>query len=169
MKNTVKRYGMYGALTICILFFLSWFLGKNMDFSTQEIIGYASMIVSLSFVYFGIRHFRDKENNGHITLRKALWIGVLISLITALAFGILDIIYNKFINPDFVTEYYDVTISQIEKTLSKEEFKIRLAEIESQRELFSNPLISFLLMFMTVFVIGFIISLISALILQRKN
>jgi len=61
MKKTVLRYGLYGSATICILFLLSWFLGKNLDFSTQEIIGYASMIVSLSFVYFGINILGTKK------------------------------------------------------------------------------------------------------------
>ncbi|NNE77147.1 MAG: DUF4199 domain-containing protein, partial [Pricia sp.] len=93
MKKTVLRYGLYGSITICLLFLLSWFLGKDLDFSTQEIIGYTSMIISLSFVYFGIKHFRDKVNGGSITLTKAILIGVFISLLTALVFGILDVVY----------------------------------------------------------------------------
>ncbi|WP_179383528.1 hypothetical protein [Allomuricauda sp. ARW1Y1] len=52
--------------------------------------------------------------------------------------------------------------------LPSEEFQVKLAELESQREQFSNPLLSFIFMGMTVFLIGFIISLLSSLILQRK-
>ena len=55
MKKTVVRYGLYGALTICILFIGSWFFIDEVNFEISEVIGYASMIVSLSFVYFGIR------------------------------------------------------------------------------------------------------------------
>ena len=53
-------------------------------------------------------------------------------------------------------------------SLSDEEFKSKLAEIEVQKEMFSSPLFNFLLMSATVFIIGLIISLISGLILQRK-
>lgn len=169
MKKTVFKYGLYGSLTISILFLSSWFLGDGLDFSTQEIIGYASMIVSLSFVYFGIKHFRDYENTGNISFKKGLLIGVLISLLTALTFGVLDVIYIKFINPDFLTEYYDVAIENMRKTLSNEEFKVKLAEMESEKELFSSTFMSFFIMAMTVFIIGFIVSLLSALLLQRKN
>ncbi|MEX0288779.1 MAG: DUF4199 domain-containing protein [Flavobacteriaceae bacterium] len=169
MKNTVLRYGIYGGVAICGLFLLSWFIGGELDYTTQEVIGYASMIVSLSFVYFGVRHFRDKENSGTINFKKALLVGVLISLITALAFGILDVIYVKFINPDFMTEYYDTLIAELRETLPPAEFEIERQKMESQREMFSNTFMSFLVMFLTVFVIGFIISLISALLLQRKN
>lgn len=169
MKKTVLRYGLYGAAAICILMLVSWFLGKGLDFDTQEVIGYATMIVSLSFVYFGIKHFRNQENNGVITFGKALWIGVLISLLTALAFGILDVIYVKYINPDFMTEYYETILLDLKESLPPEEFETKRAEIESQKELFSSAWMNFVIMSMTVFVIGFIISLISALILQRKN
>ncbi|PCJ98906.1 MAG: DUF4199 domain-containing protein [Flavobacteriaceae bacterium] len=168
MKKTVFRYGSYGAIVISVLFILGWFIGESFDFSTQEIIGYVSMIVSLSFVYFGIKHFRDKENNGKVTLGKALLIGVLISLITALAFGMIDVIYIKYLNPDFMTEYYEHAIEQMRTTLSAEAFKIKLAELEAEKELFSSLTVSFLLMSFTVFIIGFIISLLSAFILQRK-
>jgi hypothetical protein len=169
MKKTVLRFGLYGAITICILFLLGWFVGKNLGYSAQEIIGYASMIVSLGFVYLGIKHFRDKENSGQVSFKKALTIGVMISLITALAFGIIDIIYIEFLNPDFTADYYAHIVEDLKVTLPEEELGARLAEIEAEKEMFSNPLLSFLLMALTVFIIGFIISLISSLVLQRKN
>ncbi|NJB71785.1 putative flippase GtrA [Saonia flava] len=169
MKNTVLRYGLYGAITICVLFLSSWFLGKGLDYAIQEIIGYAVIIVSLSFVFFGIKHFRDKENNGKLSLKKGLAVGILISLITALAFGLLDVIYVKIIDPNFTEDYYTHSIEQMKANLSPEDFKVKLADLEEEKELFSNPLVSFFLMFITVFVIGFIISLLSSLMLQRKQ
>ncbi|MCL6267035.1 DUF4199 domain-containing protein [Flagellimonas myxillae] len=168
MKKTIIRYGLYGALTICLLFLASWYLLNDLSFSTQEVLGYASMVVSLGFVYFGIKHFRDKENHGKIAFKKALTIGVLISLITAVAFGLLDVFFTEVLNPEFMEEYYQATVKDMRNSLPPDEFELKLAEIESQKAMFSNPLFSFALMSMTVFVIGFIISLISALILQRK-
>ncbi|WP_299313123.1 DUF4199 domain-containing protein [uncultured Aquimarina sp.] len=168
MKNTVLRYGVYGAITISILFILALFLGKNLSYGLQEVIGYTTMVVSLIFVFFGIKHYRDKENSGVISFGKALVIGVLISLFSAIAFGLLDVIYIKYINPDFTTEYYTRMVEQISSSVPEAEFKIKLAELEAQKEMFSSPLMNFLLMSATVLIIGFIISLISGLILQRK-
>ncbi|MEO9510889.1 MAG: DUF4199 domain-containing protein [Flavobacteriaceae bacterium] len=168
MKKTVFRYGFYGALTICILFLTSWFLFADLSFSTQEVLGYASMIISLGFVYFGIKYFRDNENGGKVNFKKALVIGILISLITAVAFGVLDVFYTEVINPDFMVEYYNATVENMRNSLPPDEFAVQLTKMEAQKELFSNPLFSFGLMAMTVFVIGFIISLISSFILQRK-
>lgn len=168
MKNTVLKYGIYSAITICLLMSISWFLGKSLEYSTQEVIGYASMIVSLLFVFFGIKHFRDQENEGVVSFGKALLIGLLISLLAAFAFGVLDVIYVKYLYPDFMADYYAYYVEEIKNSFTGEELKTKLAELEAQKELFSNIFMSFFLMFITVFMIGFIISLISALILQRK-
>ncbi|MEX0362137.1 MAG: DUF4199 domain-containing protein, partial [Allomuricauda sp.] len=80
----------------------------------------------------------------------------------------LDVLFTEVLNPEFMEEYYEATVKSMRDSLPPAEFEVQLAEIESQKEMFSNPLFSFGLMAMTVFVIGFIISLISALILQRK-
>lgn len=168
MKNTILRYGLRSAITICSLSLAGWFLGKNLDYSVQEVIGYAGMIVSLLFVFLGIKHYRDKENNGIVSFGKAVLIGILITLIAALAFGILDVIYIKYINPDFMAEYYSHYVEQMKNSLPQAELQTKLVELEAQKELFSNTFMSFFLMFATVFIIGFIISLISALMLQRK-
>lgn len=168
MKSTILRYGLYGAVAICVLFLISWFVLDDLPFASQEVLGYVSMLLSLSFVYFGIKHYRDKENDGKVSFRSALVIGILISLITALAFGVLDVIYTEVLNPDFMAQYYDTAVENIKNSVPADALDAKLAELESQREMFSNPLFSFALMAMTVFVIGFIISLLSALILQRK-
>jgi hypothetical protein len=168
MKSTVKRFGLYSALSMIVLFTLSWIIGAGSDYGTQELIGYVSIVVALSFVFFGIKHFRDKENGGSISFGKAIKIGILITLFAAVAFGILDIVY-KLINPDFTTEYYDTMVEQVKATVPADQLEAKLAEMESQREIFSNPVFSFLLMAFTVFIIGFIISLLSSLVLQRKK
>lgn len=169
MKTTVLRYGLAGAVTICVLFLLTWFLGEGLSFSTREVIGYTSIVLSLSFVFFGIKHFRDKINSGTVSFGKALWIGVLISLITALAFGILNVIYVEYLDPGFHDEYYSYMVEQYRNSLSEADFNEKIKTLESQKAMFSNTFVSFSVMALTVLLIGFIISLLSAWILQRKS
>lgn len=169
MKSTVIKYGVRSAIAISILFLLALTLGKNLDYGLQEVIGYASMVLSLLFVFFGIKHFRDNENDGVVSFGKALIIGILITLFAALAFGIIDLIYIKYINPEFTAEYYARSIEQFKSSLTGAELEAKLVEMESQKKLFMNPFFSFLLMSFTVFLVGLIISLISSLILQRKQ
>ncbi len=168
MKKTVLRYGMYGSITLAILFSLGLYLGQFLDYTAREVIGYTTMVVSLSFIFFAIKHYRDKENNGIVSFKQALKIGVLISLIVALVFGIIDVIYIEFINPDFTAEYYAHHVEQYKNSLPEAEFQEKLKELEAQKEMFSSTAMSFIVMSMTVFVLGFIVSLISTIFLQRK-
>ena len=113
MKKTVIKYGGYGLLVGFIIFTLHLVFGiKNLDYSTNEILGYISIFLSLSFIFFGIKHYRDHVNNGLISLGKAITIGVLISLLVALGIAIADFIYTKFIDPSFFTNFEKTLIEQ---------------------------------------------------------
>lgn len=169
MKHTIIKFGGYSCLLLIILFGISFLFEDVMDFSTSEIFGYVTIVLSLSFIFFGIKSYRDKENNGVISFGKALKIGLLITLLTSITFGLINIIYTEYINPEFSAEYYNYSIEKIEKELPPKEFKVKVAELESQQELFANPLFNFVIMSLTVFSIGLIVSLISGLILQRKK
>ena len=154
MKSTVLKYGSYGLLTGFVIFTLHLVLGiNNLDYSTNEILGYISIVVSLSFIFFGIKHYRDRVNNGVIGLGKAIAIGVLISLLVGLGIAVADFIYTKFIDPSFFTNY-----EQMLKEQGREDEII---------EMTSTTAALFMLVLVTL--IGFIISLISGLILQRKS
>ena len=168
MKKTILRYGIYSGLLICTLSLISWFLLSELDLGTQELMGYASMVVALSLIFFGIRHFRDRENSGSLSFGEGLRIGLGISLITALCFGILDVIYVKWLNPDFMETYYQTVLADLKASLPPAAFEQRRQEMEAQKALFSSAGMTFLLMFATVFFIGFLISLVSALLLKRK-
>ena len=168
MKNSVLHYGIWSALSIFVLFLISSLL-KDLDFNTQEIYGYASIIVSLTFVFFGIKHFRDTKNHGLLSFRKGLLIGLLITLFAAITFGLYNVVYVEYIDPNFMTEYYNHSVENISKTLFGAELQAKLKQMEEEKDMFSNPFMNFSLMFLTVFMIGLIISLISSLILQNKK
>lgn len=153
MKKSVLKYGGYGFVLSILLFLLGHNFGKEIDYSTQEVVGYLTIIVSLIFVFFGIKHFRDKENNGALSFGKGMTIGLLISMITALGIAIADLIYTTAINPDFLEEYKSAMDAQ---------------GYEGEIPDYSSGFMAFI-MFITVLIIGLIISLISSLILQRKE
>ncbi len=153
MKNSILKFGVYSLITALVLFLAGLYFGQDLSFSTQAVIGYASMVVSLIFVFFGIKYYRDKENNGSVSFGKALLIGIVISLFAGVGFAIIDYIYTTSINPDFFENYKAAMIAD---------------GYEGEIPNYTSGFMAFI-MFATVLVIGFIISLISALILQRKH
>ncbi len=168
MKNSILKFGGYSALAGGIIFMISHYLFKDIDMGTREILGWVSILTSLSFVFFGIKHFRDQLNNGVVTFGKALLIGLGISAIAGLAIGLLDIFYVTIINPDFSSEYIQYTLENMKETLSAEEFAIQKTKLLEEMKMFDNPTFAGVFMFALIFATGIIISLISALILQRK-
>ena len=152
MKKTVTKFGLYGLLVAFVLFLIGVSFGTGLDFTTQEIIGYLTIIASLSFVFMGIRHYRDKVNGGVIGFRKAVLIGLLISAFTAIGIGIADFIYTTTINPDFFEEYSAM--------MRDEGYKGEIPD-------YGSGFMAFI-MFLTVMVVGLVISIISGLILKTK-
>jgi hypothetical protein len=169
MKSTGVKFGIYSSVALLILFSISFVFEDAMSYSTSEIYGYVSIVLALSFVYFGVRNYRDAVNHGFVSFSKALKIGLLITLLASVTFGLINLVYTEIINPNFTNEYYTQLIENFRGSLPDEAFQVKLKELESQKELFSNPIISLSIMALTVFIIGFIISLISGLILQRKQ
>lgn len=148
MKTTVTRFSVFGIL----VGFSAFLAGLYFDITTNEAFGYATIVASLLFVYFGIRHFRDKQNNGKVSFKQALIVGLLISIFTAIGIAIADYIYTAVVNPDFFEEYADM--------MKAKDPTVEIVEFTSGQ--------AALFMFAIVFIIGLIISLISSLILQRK-
>ena len=131
MKNTVLKYGIYSAIAITALFLIGWFIGEVFDlgYSSQEVVGYASILVSLSFVFFGVKHFRAPAHHGTVSFGTALLIGLSISLFASIAFGIVDIAY-RYINPNFITEYYSHQATALENSLSGVELEAALTKMK---------------------------------------
>lgn len=168
MKTIVLKYGLYGVAVMLVILVPTFFIFKNNhNWDMQEIIGYTSIFLSLLFVYFGIRQWRDKHNAGQLTFWKGLGIGSLITAFPSVAFGLLTLI-ETYIDPQWQNEYYNHYIEKTKKATSPEHWEATLQKITEEREMFSSTIAQFGFMFLTVFVIGFIISIISALILRRK-
>ncbi|MEW4923327.1 DUF4199 domain-containing protein [Algibacter sp. 2305UL17-15] len=168
MKHTVFKYGLYALISGFVLFGLPFFLGMGVDFDYGELIGYTAMVLSLLFVYFGIKHYRDKVNNGKVSLGKAIAIGMLIALFSAIGVAVFDYIYTSYINPDFASQYLEYSVKKMSETLSAEDLKVKTTELTQQMKDYGSPGFMAFMMFASVIILGFIISLISGLILQRK-
>ncbi len=168
MKNVALRYGVYSGLTMMVIFLLSWTLLGHDNYRVQEVIGYAGIILGLLFVFIGIRRYRDSVNGGKISFLQGLKIGLLIILIPALMVGILDILYVGVFDPEFMDKYYEYMVDETKKQKSGQELEEAVKTLESQREMFSSPLVLGVVMFFTVFFIGVIVVVISSLMLQRR-
>ncbi|AXG69370.1 hypothetical protein KORDIASMS9_01590 [Kordia sp. SMS9] len=170
MKNTVLTYGIYSFILASVLFSLALYFGYALAFKTHGIIGYATIVASLVFVYFGIKHYKNHDLDGEIDFKKAFTIGFGIASFSAIAFGLIDAIYITSINPDFVENYIAYEYGLLDtQNLSAAAVYIEKKSIMLRSEVFESATIVFFITLMMVLVVGTIISLGSALVLHKKE
>ena len=170
MKKTVLRYGAYAAVWEFIIFVLIWVIVWlfNPSHQIQGYVGWANLLCPLLFIYFGIRYYRDQVNGGHISFGKAIKLGLLIVILPAVAFALVETTYVLYINPGFYENVSKYDIEEYRKALSPDKFAIKLKEINQQLEMEKSPVYNFVTMFFMVGALGIIVAVISSLMLMTK-
>jgi len=170
MKPVIFRYGLFAGLAILILSGFHFFvLMPKISWETAEVAGYLSMILSMIFVYMGIRYYRDHVNNGFLGFTEGLKLGALIVLIPTVLFAVFDLLYTEVLNPSWGDEYFEYYVTKIRTSTPPDQVDEKLQALQKNKEIFSNPLIHFSLMAVTVFAIGMIVTIISTLALRRNK
>ena len=174
MQKIILTYGSIAGIVLVIMIWLSLlFSAGEMDSQTMkysELLGYATMIIALSLIYFGIRTHRDKALAGQIGFLKALQVGLLITLVASVFYVVGWMILSNILAPDFMDQYVEFTLKSLRDS-GAPDAEIREAELkmERYRQYYENPLLKAGITFTEIFPVGLIISVISALILKKQK
>ena len=170
MKKNVLIFGLLSGLIITAMMVYSTISISNNDFKGDMILGYATMLVAFSFIFVGIKNFRDKFNGGAVTFGKAFRIGLYITLIASTMYvGVWLVEYYLFV-PDFIEQYTACALRDAKAGgATPAELTKQAADLADYAALYKSPFFVVLLTYMEVFPIGLVITLISALILKRKT
>ncbi len=175
MKKIALKYGSLGGLVMVVLIMIPhWILGvpgKDYNFTTGEVLGYAAMILSLLGIFLGVKSYRDKQLNGIISFKKAFSAGLLINGIASFIFGLYTFFLFEFIMGDeYVESIYNYYVDQIQKSgASQDEIALQMGQMESMKGMMANGVFQGVVMFFTVFLIGLLIALLSAAILKKQS
>lgn len=169
MKKVVLTFGLISGVIITALMWLMLALMKAGVSSHSLLFGYATMIIALSLVFFGIKSYRD-NNGGKVTFFKGLQIGILISLISALCYGISWEAYYRTSGADFMQQYTAQYIEQMRaKGSSEDEIARTQKEMDQMGEMYKNFFVRFGMTLMEILPVGIVVTLISAGLLRRKE
>lgn len=167
MKKLIIKFGLIGAALVVGIPLLSIaFTGTGTDsFAVGEIIGYSTIVIAMLLIIVAQVSYR-KEQDGLLSFGDAFKIGLGISAIGGLAFGLYNTVYVLIIDPDFNEKYFAYSMGLERGT---PEFEQQFAALMSEGSFMYSVGGQALLMFLTVFLIGFVVSIIGGLILQRKQ
>lgn len=172
MKKTIISYGLMAGAIVSAMLFITQPLFRNgtLDHENGVYVGFTSMIVAFSLIFFGVKSFRDQHLSGSITFGKAFTIGVLIALVASLCYAITWEFVMHFVYPDFAQWYSQCQLDQLVKN-GATEAKLAEARLELQKfeAMYANAFIRFGFTLMEIFPVGLIITLISAGLLRNSK
>jgi ethanolamine transporter EutH len=170
MKKNVLVFGLIAGVIVSGFMAVTIGTSSGNHDSNDMLLGYAAMLVALSFVFVGIKNYRDKYNEGLITFGKAFKIGILISLIASTLYVITWMIMFHFFIPDFMDKYAEHMLRQAQESgASAAEIAAKTSEMNSYKEMYKNPLMVILLTYAEIVPVGLLVTLVSALLLKKKT
>ena len=170
MKKNIWIFGLLSGLIVAIFMVVSTTLCyRNPNFEGSMLVGYAGMLLAFSFVFVGIKNYRDKFNNGTITFIQALKIGGLITLISSTVYVVVWLFDYYLFVPDFMDKYIAHIIKQAKaEGASQAELNKQITEMADYKEMYKSPVGVILITYTEILPVGLVVTLISALILKRK-
>jgi hypothetical protein len=173
MRKIIITYGIIAGVIVSVMLLATQpFLKKDgvINFENGMFIGYTTMVIALSMIFFGIKSFRDHYNNGKVTFGQGFKIGILISVIAAFVYAASwEICYNLIV-PDFTEQYSQYYIEKV-KNDGGAATEIAAAEksMRDFNDMYQNPVIRFGLTIMEILPVGIVITCISALLLRKRE
>lgn len=172
MKKIILVYGLIaGAITGgMLLVTMPLYENGTLKIENGEWLGYTTMVVALSLVFFGVKSYRDNHLAGVISFGNALKVGLLISLVAAVVYASSWEVTLLTMKGDFAKQYGDKYIEKLKKeNASPEKIEKAQKEMDEFAVKYRNPVIRFSITMTEILPVGIIISLVSAGILRRKN
>ena len=171
MKKNVWVFGLISGLLITgMMLYSVTKIYRGGDFKGNDVLGYAAMIVAFSFIFVGVKNYRDKYNHGVISFGKAFKMGLLITLVAATMYVTVWLVDYYFFVPDFIDKYTTCVLNDAKRDgATAAQLTQKTSEMASFAEMYKNPLFVILITYLEVIPVGLIVSLICALILKKKN
>lgn len=169
MKRNVLIFGVVLGTILCVnMIYMVHLCYTNPDFKSNDIVGYASMVVIFSLIFVGIRNYRNRQTGGLISVGKAFKTGLLIALTGSTIYVIVWLFYYYL----FVPDYLDLYIPHVLKEAAQNgatELAAKTKEMMNFKEMYKKPLFVILITYSEVLPVGIIVAFISSLILKKKN
>src|ERR1017187_9173975 len=120
MKKNILVFGIISGVIISTFMGVSMALmscssGDKDGGSNRMIIGFSAMAVAFSFIFVGIKNYRDKQNGGSITFGKGFLLGFMISLIASTLYVSTWAVEFHFFMPDFMDKYAAMQVKQLQE------------------------------------------------------
>ena len=169
MKKIVLTFGLLSGVVSALMMFVTVLFIDRIGWDKGVFVGYTAIVLSLLFVYFGIRSYRDNQLGGRITFGRAFGVGMLITLISCVFYVIAWEIEYATAFSDFTDKYAAYAMEQARASGADEAaLAAKAAEVADMKQMMDNPVKRPLFVFLEPFPVGVVVTLISAGVLRKK-
>ena len=170
MKKIVLTFGLLSGVVSAVIMAATMPFAEAIGFDRMLVVGYTAIVISLLFVYFGVRSYRDNVLGGQISFGKGFQAGILITLISCFFYvSAWLVIYYNFM-PDFADKYAAYLVEdQRANGASQAELEKVVEQNEQMKAMLENPLINAAVTFTEPFPVGLLVTLISAALLKKQE
>ncbi|MBT1709705.1 DUF4199 family protein [Fulvivirgaceae bacterium PWU5] len=171
MKKIVLINGVIAGAIAGGMLFISTPLVRDgmLSFDSGTLVGYTTMVVALSMVFFGIKSYRDQHLGGTITFGKALAVGALITVVASCVYALVwEVCYHTVASGfmDGMADYY--LREKREEGATAAELEQYSREMNDMMVMYQNPFIRFGMTVMEILPVGVVLTLLSAVLLRKK-
>lgn len=169
MGRIILVYGTIAGLTVALLMRIAMMLFPEGG-TGGMVAGFASMIVALSFVFVGVKRYRDVELGGVIRFGKAFGVGLGIAAIATCFYVAAWELYLYVTNYSFMDDYTRIALEQAQKAgKSASEIAAMAKELEGFKALYANPLSRMAVTASEISPVAILMPLLSAALLRNSN
>jgi len=163
-------YGLLSGLVIIATMLSGILLGGQDSFFSSMWFGYLVMLVALTFIFVGVKRYRDIDHGGVIKFVPALAMGLAIAAVAGLAYIIVWEAYLALTDYRFMDDYVAGILRAREaEGASAAALAREAAELESMRVSYRNPLFRVPMTFLEIFPVGLLVALFSAFLLRNPK
>ncbi len=126
--STAIKYGLIGGGLLTAWTLLAGIFGLIASTSLNMVAG---LVIYIGIVYAAIKHHRDGQLGGYISMGRAFVVGLVTCLIMGIIGGIANYVYMNFIDPGAVDEIIAATTEMMEGFgLNEEQMEEALKGVE---------------------------------------
>ena len=163
-------YGLLSGLVIIATMLTGLLLSDRESFFSSEWFGYLVMLVALTFIFVGVKRYRDVERGGIIRFGPAFAMGLGIAAVAGLAYVAVWEAYLAATDYAFMDEYIAGALrARQAEGMTGAALAREAAELETLRSQYGNPLFRIPMTFLEIFPVGLLVALVSALLLRNPR
>lgn len=170
MKRTIRVYGLIAGVISSVLMILAMAFKDAIGFEKGMLVGYTSMIISLSMIFFAIQSYKKNTGRQTLSFKESFKIGLWVTIISSLCYAITWMFVYHFFMPDYMQNYMNYEVEKMRKAgASAAKIQEYIASSNKMAEWFKNPIFVFLEAFLEPLPVGLLMTLVASFISMSKH